>query len=158
MSVSAPTREDLTLAEGLLDQVSALRRATRACDGRPPVFSTLSPSQLELLRLVRRSPGISVTEAARLLAVAPNTVSTLVRALSLRRVLVRAVDAADRRVARLDLTPEMRRSATAWRDRRAALVAGAIARLDPAQRAPLGAALPALAAVAQGLEPRDVAE
>lgn len=145
-------QDPVGLAETLLDEIAAIRRAARAAGGRPPVYASLTGSQLELLRLVRRRPGISVAEAARVLGLAPNTVSTLVHALTRRRLLLRAVDPEDRRVARLDLTPEMRTSAETWHDRRVALVAAAITGLDGEVRSHLGSALSLLEEVSLHLE------
>ncbi len=135
-------------AEQLLDVLSALQRATRRAIERPPKLASLTGAQLELVRLVRRNPGISVTDAAAELRLAPNTVSTLVRHLTDERVLMRTVDATDRRVARLDLPPGLRREVEAWRDRRVDAIDAALAALTPDERAKLEAALPALSRLA----------
>jgi DNA-binding MarR family transcriptional regulator len=132
----------------LLDALSSLRRAVRRGSARPSELSALSGAQLELVRLVRRQPGISVADAAAELRVAANTVSTLVRQLTETSVLVRRVDADDRRIARLDLSPGIRRKVEAWRDRRSDALDGALARLSQRERARIEAALPALTALA----------
>ena len=63
------------LAEDLLAAIGLVRRHLRRSAGRPWALSTLTGSQAELVRLVRRNPGISVTEAAVELGLAANTVA-----------------------------------------------------------------------------------
>jgi DNA-binding MarR family transcriptional regulator len=138
--------------EELLDVMSALRRALRRDAARPAELARLTSAQLELLRVVRRSPGLSVAAAAAELRVAPNTVSTLVRQLAEAGVLVRRVDPADRRVGRLDLRPGMLRKVEAWRRRRSETIERALASLTPTERRRLEQALPVLATVAEALE------
>jgi DNA-binding MarR family transcriptional regulator len=118
------------VADQTLTAMASLRRATRRRALRPEELSSLTGAQLELVRLVRRRPAISVAEAALELTLAPNTVSTLVRQLCELGFLVRSIDPSDRRVARLDLRPEIRRKVDAWRDRRVDVLASAISGLS----------------------------
>jgi DNA-binding MarR family transcriptional regulator len=141
-------------ADELLDALAALRRAVRRDAARPDELSSLSGAQVELVRLLRRRPGLSVADAARELALAPNTVSTLVRQLGDAGVLERRPDPDDRRVAHLDLAPPLRQTLEAWRDRRTETVEAALASVPAADRARLDAALPALAALTAALEGR----
>lgn len=146
------------LADDLYDVIGLLRRRSRRLVGSPLPELALSGAQLELVRVVRRNPGITVAEAARVLGLAPNTVSTLVGQLLAVGVLVRERDDQDRRVARLDLTPSARTGLERWRDRRVQATASALAGLSSAERARLAAALPTIARVAAGLpEPTDAA-
>ena len=71
-----------------------------------------------MVRFVQRRPGLSVAQAADEPPVAPNTVSTLVSRLVAAGTLVRGADGTDRRVAQLDLDPQVRGTLGAWRDRR----------------------------------------
>src|SRR5690349_19146350 len=144
-----------TAAE-LLRTMSTIRRITRR--GAAPVaeLTALPGSQLELVRVVRRLPGISVGEAAEELAVAPNTVSTLVRQLSDAGVLRRVPDEDDRRVARLHLTPDTSRRVEAFRDRRVALLGAAMDELDEAEQERLADAVEALGRLAARLPERAV--
>jgi DNA-binding MarR family transcriptional regulator len=135
--------------------MAALRRGTRLA-GRPAELSELTGAQLDLLRLVRRRPGVSVADAAAELRLAPNTVSTLVRRLKDAGLLLRHADRTDRRVARLELSPETAREVERFRDRRIALLASAIAELPPAERRRLEAASPILGRLAARLP--DLAE
>jgi DNA-binding MarR family transcriptional regulator len=118
---------DLTeLAENLLTVMADLRQSGRILAVRPPELFPLSSAQLELLRTVRTHPGISVAQAAQLLRIAPNTVSTLVRQLTADGLIERRVDPLDRRVARLDLTATTKRNVGAFRDRRMNVLAQAM--------------------------------
>jgi DNA-binding MarR family transcriptional regulator len=99
---------------------------------------------VELLRLIRRQPGVSVADAATELGLAPNSVSTLVGQLNDAGLIRRAPDPADRRVARLTLTSAARRYTEAWHDRRSAVAASAISQLTARDRVLLESALPVL--------------
>jgi DNA-binding MarR family transcriptional regulator len=139
-------------ADELLRTLFSIRRTGRRIAGRPAEFASLTGAQLELVRLVRQRPGVSVAEAARELRLAPNTVSTLVRQLTETGIVVRTVDGADRRVARLELAAELRRKVNTWRDRRVVALGGAIGELPAAQQRRLVEALPALAQLAKQFE------
>ena len=92
------------LASELFDVVGRFRRQLRRSAGRGFDATGLTQSQAEMLRLVGRQPGISVREAATELGLVPNTASTLVSKLAADGLLIRSVDADDRRVGRLRLT------------------------------------------------------
>ncbi|MGH9028498.1 MAG: MarR family winged helix-turn-helix transcriptional regulator [Acidimicrobiales bacterium] len=124
-------QEDTSVADQLLSAMSSIRRTFRRRAQRPEELSSLTGAQLELVRLVRRFPGVSVVEAASQLRLAPNTVSTLVGQLCERGFMSRSQDASDRRVARLDLAPDIRRKVDAWRDRRVEHLAVAMRALPP---------------------------
>jgi DNA-binding MarR family transcriptional regulator len=138
------------LADELLSTLAAIRRSGRLV-GRPAELAELTGAQLDLVRLVRRRPGVSVAEAAAELQLAANTVSTLVRQLADAGLLVRRVDRTDRRVARLELTPEMAQKVGRFRDRRVALLALGIGELRPADRRRLETAASILSRVAMRL-------
>lgn len=120
------THQPATVADELLDAIAALRRQLRRAAGRPWPDDNLTYAQSELLRLVRRRPGLAVAEAADELGLAANTVSTLVGQLTNLGLLHRTKDDADRRVARLTLTEPAHKRVTAWRDRRAGILAEAL--------------------------------
>ncbi|TCC60947.1 MarR family transcriptional regulator [Kribbella pittospori] len=141
------------LAEELLAAIGLVRRHLRRSAGRPSPLSALTSSQAELVRTVRRNPGISVAEAAAELGLVANTVSTLVGQLTERGLLQRAPDESDRRVARLTLTEPAREQVEAWRDRRTALVTQALDGLERDEREALQAALPVLGVLAELLHP-----
>lgn len=141
---------DDTDAERLLAAVRAVRRGTRAVGG-PPLREGLTGAQAELLRLLRREPGISVGEAARRLSLAGNTVSTLVRQLVDLGHVVREPDPADARTARLRLTESTDAALSVWRDRRHAAVASALAGMEPELRARVDGTVDLLTALAAAL-------
>lgn len=151
----APEPDLPTLADELISTMASIRRSGRLV-GRPAELAELTGAQLDLVRTVRRRPGISVAEAAFELRLAPNTVSTLVRQLTNKGMLVRNVDGRDRRVARLKLTPEVARKVSRFRDRRIALLASAFDELQPAERRQLAAGIELLQQVAARLP--DLAE
>ncbi len=140
------------LADRLLGALSLVRRNGRRLAARPVELAPLTGAQLELVRLVRRRPGTSVAEAAAELHLAANTVSTLVGQLVEEGLVERLTDATDRRVARLQLRPEIRRKVDAWRDRRMMKVADAISRLPAADRRSLLRAATVLERLAGELE------
>jgi DNA-binding MarR family transcriptional regulator len=133
------------LAENLMATTAGLRRLVRRqvsaqLTGRSP----LRPAQVELLRVVEKEPGIGVAAAARGLHLAGNSVSTLVNQLVEAGMLARSVDPADRRAARLELTPGARDRLTTWRRTRTEFVAGKLATLSTADTDAIAGALPAL--------------
>ncbi len=136
--------KDQVTAEELLEAMGTLRRLVRTSAGRPWPDADLTGAEVDLVRLVRRRPHIGVAQAAGVLGLAPNSVSTLVRRLSDAGLLVGERDPADRRVARLTLTAEALGRVEAWRDERTSLVARALGELSPADQRGIATAVPAL--------------
>lgn len=146
-----------TLAELLVDHMGALRRSIRRASGGSWPPRALTNAQIDLVRVVRSQPGISVAEAAHELRLAANTVSTLVGQLTEAGIVTRVADERDRRVARLRLTDSAAERFRAWNDERHHVVTAAIASLPAAHRRRLGKALPVLVDLADRLhdiEPR----
>lgn len=139
------------LADELLATMASIRRSGRHVIGRPVELSGLTGSQVDLVRLVLRRPGVSVTEAAEELRLAANTVSTLVGQLTDAGLLTRRADDSDRRVARLELTPAMRRKVRAFRDRRVAMLSAAMGQLSAAEQRRLAGAVEVLGKLAARL-------
>ncbi|GGX96035.1 MarR family winged helix-turn-helix transcriptional regulator [Streptomyces anandii] len=135
------------LADALVGVQRLIRRRLRA----GLTVARLRGAEVELLRLVEARPGIGVSEAAKELHLADNSVSTLVNRLVRDGQLVRETDPADRRAARLLLTGAAESRLRDWRERRAALVHHQVDRLDEADREALRAALPALRRLAENL-------
>jgi DNA-binding MarR family transcriptional regulator len=140
------------VADALLKETARIRRVGRRRQGRPEELARLGGAQLELVKLVRRSPGVSVAQAAAELGLAANTVSTLVRRLTEAGMVVRTADPVDRRVARLQLPEELARRVGAYRDRRMVALGAAIATLEPDEQATIAAATGLLGRVADELE------
>jgi DNA-binding MarR family transcriptional regulator len=135
------------LAAALVGVQRLIRRRLRSQMTVP----RLRGAEVELLRLVEARPGIGISEAARELCLASNSVSTLVNQLARDGYLVRETDPADRRAARLLLTAAAKDRLSDWRERRATLLRGQVARLDEADRDALRAAIPALRRLAVNL-------
>lgn len=132
------------------DTVIALRRvARRAARLNLP---ELPSSESELLTLVEESKGIGVSEAARMLQVSPNTVSTLIRSLIARGLLERLSDPSDRRAALLHLTASGIDRIGHIRHRRAEVLTKAMRGLNDGDRAALETAIPAMRHLLEVLE------
>ena len=146
MFLTRPSFAD-ELADTLVGVQRLIRRRLRGGTKVP----RLRGAEVELLRLVMSRPGIGISDAARELYLAGNSVSTLVNQLVKGGYLIRGTDPADRRAARLLPTPAAEARLRDWRERRTALVRRQVARLDDADREALRAALPALRKLARNL-------
>lgn len=132
------------MADELMATVMGLRRVVRRRLQAGQPGPRLRGAHTELLRVVRRTPGIGVAAAAKELHLAGNTVSTLVNQLIDKELLRRETDPDDRRAAKLHLTPAAVKRQDAWREERTKLVEGALAGLSEDEVAAIGKALPAL--------------
>jgi DNA-binding MarR family transcriptional regulator len=146
------TRTDLITE--LFSVVGRFRRQLRRSTGRGFDAAGLTQSQGELLRLVGRQPGISVREAATELGLVANTASTLVSKLAADGLLIRTVDAEDRRVGRLRLTEPAQRIADESRAARRAALSTVLDELDPGQLDSLERGLEVLAEMTRMLHER----
>lgn len=144
------TRTDLITE--LFSTVGRFRRTVRRTTGRPFGTSGLTESQAELLRLVGRQPGISVSAAAAELGLAANTASTLVSKLAGDGLLERTPDPDDRRVGRLALTPPAQQLADASRAARRAALAEVLDELGDDDTEALAAGLRVLADITARLQ------
>jgi DNA-binding MarR family transcriptional regulator len=120
----------------------------------------LPASELEVMRLLARRPGLSVNDVAHELGMQPSNASTAIRSLIARGTLQRRPDTMDGRVVRLEPTPE----AYAARDRRerswGEALTTVLATLSPPDRQRLietGPVLRLLAARLSGEAPPDPA-
>ncbi|MEV6603461.1 MarR family transcriptional regulator [Kutzneria sp. NPDC051319] len=132
------------MADELMATVMGLKRVVRRRLQAGQPGPRLRGAHTELLRVVRRTPGIGVAAAAKELHLAGNTVSTLVNQLIDKELLRRETDPDDRRAAKLHLTPAAVKRQDAWREERTKLVEGALAGLTEDEVATIGNALPAL--------------
>ncbi|MEU8965370.1 MarR family transcriptional regulator [Streptomyces sp. NPDC048491] len=139
------------LDDSFADVLAAVQRLVRRRLRRGLSAPRLRGAHIELLGLVAARPGIGVSAAAKELYLAGNSVSTLVNQLVKGGYLSRETDPGDRRSARLHATPAALDRLHDWQRRRAALVREQVARLDPADRAALAAAMPALRRLAENL-------
>lgn len=141
-----------TAAAELLAALGAISRVARRAVSSSALAGALPPARSELLRLTARRPGISVAEAAQELRLAPNSVSTMVSKLTEDGLLTRGRLASDGRSVRLTVTEAGAARVSQWRDIRSDLTGRALARLSPADRQAISAAIPALTRLAAQME------
>lgn len=125
-----------------------MRRAARVADPA----NTLTVAQLELLASLAEHPGARPSELARLLRLAPSTVTTLINAMTPRGLISRSVEDADRRAVAMQLTDAGHGALDAWQSTNAAILAAAVSALPPAQQRALTRAVPALDALALAID------
>lgn len=146
---------ELSVLDDLMPTLGSVRRQLRRAAGSAFPGDRLTAAQRDLVMLVGRRPGSTVSHVAGELGLAPNTVSTLVSRLVADGRLVREPDPADRRVGRLRLPPQAQAEADAVRARRRSVLAGALSELDPVQVADLQAGLVALRTLGELLRAAD---
>jgi len=134
--------------------VDRFRRQLRRSAGRGFDSARLTESQSELLWLVGRQPGISVSAAAAELGLVPNTASTLVSKLVAKGLLVRTVAKADRRVCQLRLAGAAQQVVDISRAERRALLAQVLEKFDGDQITSLARGLEVLDTMTQRLQER----
>jgi DNA-binding MarR family transcriptional regulator len=134
--------------------VGRFRRQLRRSAGRSFDSARLTESQSELLWLVGRQPGISVSAAAAELGLVPNTASTLVSKLVAKGLLIRTAGETDRRVGQLRLAGTAQQIVNASRAARRALLAEVLNELDDNQIDSLTKGLEVLDTIAQRLQER----
>ena len=139
-------------ADGLAEGIARLRRALRRGARVADPGNTLAVAQLELLGAVVEHPGSRPGQLARLLNMRPNTVTTIVNALTARGMLDRAAAAADKRAVELNVTEAGQQAVLAWQATNAAVLHLALSSLPPRQRRALAAAAPALDALATAID------
>ena len=143
---TAPPPEGL--AEGIARLRRALRRGARVADPG----NTLAVAQFELLAALAEHPGARPGQLARLLNMRPNTVTTIVNALSARGMLDRVAASGDRRAVELTVTEAGYQAVLAWQATNAAVLHLALSTLPAKQRRALAAAVPALDALARAID------
>lgn len=131
----------------LTESVTGLRRALRASIRTEYPWETLPIAQVEVLQSLAEAEPARAGELARRLSLAPNTVSSLISRLMTAGLVDRGTDADDRRKATVQLTPAGRERLRAWQEAHERRIGAALDALEPGERAALGAALPAMAAL-----------
>jgi DNA-binding MarR family transcriptional regulator len=146
-----PTRLGTELAAVLHDLAWLLPRTIDPEAETAAGLDPLPTSELEVMRLLVREPGLSVGGVARALGLQESNVSTTVRALTGRGLLDRRRDPGDGRIARLHPTARAteihRRREQAW----GSALGCRLSELTAAQRAALPEAVCALRALATRL-------
>lgn len=134
--------------------VGRFRRQLRRSAERQFDSAHLTESQSELLWLVARQPGISVSAAAAELGLVANTASTLVSKLVDRGLLIRTADQSDRRVGQLRLAGAARQIVDSSRTARRAMLADVLAELGDDQIEALTKGLAVLETMTRRLQER----
>jgi DNA-binding MarR family transcriptional regulator len=111
----------------------------------------LPASELEVMRLLTRRPGLRVAEVGRELGMHPNNVSTALRSLVARGLVLRTTDARDGRAARLEPSDAAVRSRERREERWSAAMTEVLAQLGDDERTTLLDAVTALRALADRL-------
>jgi DNA-binding MarR family transcriptional regulator len=122
-----------------------MRRAARAAGQGGELPGGLSVAQLELLSALADQPGSRPGQLARMLRLAPSSVTTLVNGLRTAGLVTRTGGDLDRRTASLLLTRRGETAVKCWQELNERILQAAISALAPASAAALHAALPALA-------------
>jgi DNA-binding MarR family transcriptional regulator len=134
--------------------VGRFRRQLRRSAEQGFNSARLTESQSELLWLVGRQPGISVSAAAAELGLVANTASTLVSKLVAKGFLVRTADATDRRVGQLWLAGTAQQLVDTSRAARRALLADVLNELGDDQIEALTKGLAVLETMTRRLQER----
>jgi DNA-binding MarR family transcriptional regulator len=149
---SHPGRDNAPRAEGLADGIARLRRALRRGARVADPVNTLAVAQLELLGALAEHPGARPGQLARQLNMRPNTVTTIVNALTALGMVAREAAADDRRAVELSVTAAGREAVLSWQATNAAVLNLALSTLPANQQRALAAAVPALDALALAID------
>jgi DNA-binding MarR family transcriptional regulator len=144
MPIAAPPAE---LTSRLRMVTMRLSRLLRQHGG-----AELSPALVSALGTVARSGPVTLGRLAELEGVQPPSMTRVVAQLEQLQLVTREVDGADRRIARLTITPAGELLLADVRLRRDEMLAARLADLGPADVAAIERALPALERMA-GLQP-----
>src|SRR5215470_18443255 len=148
----APPHGGAARADGLAEGIARLRRALRRGARVASPGNSLAVAQLELLSALAEHPGARPGQLARLLHMRPNTVTTIVNALTAQGMISRSTPEGDRRAIELTITDAGQQAVHAWQATNAAVLHLALSTLPAPQRWALAAAATALEALAQAVD------
>ena len=137
---------------GLPESIARLRRALRRAARVADPANQLAIAQLELLAYLAEHPGARPGQLARLLHLRPNTITTLVNALTTAGMISRSTPDGDRRTIVLKATESGLQAVQAWQATNSAVLNIALATLTPQQRRALTHAAGALDALARAVD------
>lgn len=129
--------DDAELAARLRLAVTRLSRRLRQ-----EAAGEVSPSQVSALATVERRGPLTLSELAAAERVQPPSMTRIVAGLEELRLVARTVDPADRRIARVAVTPEGQRLLHAARTRKTAYVTARLRQFSSEERAELARAVP----------------
>ena len=145
-------RDSDARADGLAEGIARLRRALRRGARVASPGNSLAVAQLELLSALAEHPGARPGQLARQLHMRPNTVTTIVNALTAQGMISRSTPQGDRRTIELTITDAGQQAVHAWQATNAAVLHLALSTLPAQQRRALAAAVPALDALAKAVD------
>jgi DNA-binding MarR family transcriptional regulator len=145
-------REGTPRSDGIAEVIARLRRALRRGARVADPGNRLAVAQLEVLSAVTEQAGVRPGQLARQLHMRPNTVTTIVNALSAQGMLSRASSAGDRRAIELTVTEAGQQAVLTFQATNAAVLHIALSTLAAPQRRALAAAVPALDALARAID------
>lgn len=138
-------------ASALIDAAFDLRRVLRSHMENTGTDETLPLAQSEVLHDIAAHPGTRLGDIAERLRLRPNTVSTLVKVLTEKKLIDSAADPRDGRARLLHLSAERGARRDRRSERRAAALAAELGNLDTDEYDALLAALPVLNKVNESL-------
>ena len=139
-------------ADGLAEGIARLRRALRRGARVASPGNSLAVAQLELLSALAEHPGARPGQLARQLHMRPNTVTTIVNALTAQGMISRSTPQGDRRTIELTITDAGQQAVHAWQATNAAVLHLALSALPEPQQRALTAAVPAIDALARAID------
>ncbi|MEE4024050.1 MarR family transcriptional regulator [Gordonia sp. PKS22-38] len=143
---------DIQLAQRLSVALLPMARLIRTAVRAAPPLPVVPYAQVEVLRVVQDRPGISVGGVAEMLQLAPNTVSTLVKALVSAGLVDQQAVAGRGRTTTLSLTRKAEEMIEIWDRRRAEILGDVLDSMSPAAVQQISDALPHLLELQQALE------
>lgn len=144
-------------AWSLTDAITRLRRVLRVAVRSEQPWEALPMAQVEILQRLREEPRLRVRDLAERHRLAANTVSTLVQQLVEADLVERVPDRDDRRAVVLTITAEGRTALEEWSAAHERRIEAALAGLPERERQRIARVVPALLALADGLERDSVA-
>ncbi|HSZ44371.1 MAG TPA: MarR family transcriptional regulator [Streptosporangiaceae bacterium] len=139
-------------SDGIAEPIARLRRALRRGARVADPGNRLAVAQLEVLGAVTERPAVRPGQLARQLHMRPNTVTTIVNALSAQGLLTKVGSAGDKRAIELTATEAGQQAVLTWQATNAAVLHLAMSTLPAPQRRALTAAVPALDALASAID------
>jgi DNA-binding MarR family transcriptional regulator len=152
LEAPSPAGGTLSQPDGLADGIARLRRALRRGARVADPGNPLAVAQLELLSALVENPGSRPGQLAHLLHMRPNTVTTIVNALTAQGMVSRVGALDDRRAIKLTATSAGHDAVRAWQATNARVLHVALSTLSAQQRRALTAAAPALDALARAVD------
>ncbi len=147
-------RSDITTEEARLLAIAVVRlrrsllRGIRA-DSR---WEALPIAYVELLQCLVELPGQKIGQVAKLLRLAPNTVSTVVAQLTVRGLVETVRDPNDGRARVIQPTRAGYQQLAQWQRAHESMIVDAVSRLPEGERSALLTATPALASLSRTLD------